>query len=411
MKLVNSTLAALRAVRVNKLRSGLTMLGIVLGVSSVTVMMAVGSGASQRIQTEMRNLGANTIVLNSGARKSSGVSKGQGSRPSVTLADAQAIENEVPAVVAASPQHNFGGMQLIYGNANWSTLVTGTTPEYLTIRNWAVNRGRAFDREDVLQGSKVVVLGRTVAEKLFGNQSPVGQEIRINRIPMTVIGELAGKGQSLAGLDTDDTAVIPISTAFNRVIGRNPANPRAISGVIIKVRDGANMASAFTEIRQVVRERHGLLPAQEDDFHLINLTEVMRAREDSARALGILLAAIASVSLLVGGIGIMNIMLVSVTERIREIGLRLAVGARRSDILGQFLVEAMTLSLIGGTAGVALGLGGALAVERYANLGVVLNGQLSLVAMAFAAGVGIFFGFYPAWKASLLQPVEALRSE
>ena len=411
MKLVNSTLAALRAVRVNKLRSALTMLGIVLGVSSVTVMMAVGGGASQRIQTEMRNLGANTIVLNSGALKSRGVAKGQGSRPSVTLADAQAIENEVPAVVAASPQHNFAGMQLIYGNANWSTLVTGTTPEYLTIRNWAVRRGRAFDREEEVQGSKVVVLGGTVAEKLFGNQSPVGQEIRVNRIPMTVIGELAAKGQSLAGLDTDDTAVIPISTAFNRVIGRNPANPRAISGVIIKVRDGANMASAFTEIRQVVRERHGLLPAQEDDFHLINLTEVMRAKEDSARALGILLAAIASVSLLVGGIGIMNIMLVSVTERIREIGLRLAVGARRSDILGQFLVEATTLSLIGGIAGVALGLGGAVAVERYANLGVVLNGQLSLVAMAFAAGVGIFFGFYPAWKASLLQPVEALRSD
>jgi putative ABC transport system permease protein len=411
VKLVNSTLAALRAVRVNKLRSVLTMLGIVLGVSSVTVMMAVGGGASQRIQTEMRNLGANTIVLNSGALKSSGVSKGQGSRPSVTLADAQAIENEVPAVVAASPQHNFKGMQLIYGNANWSTQVTGTTPEYLTIRNWAVSRGHAFDREDVVQGSKVVVLGRTVAEQLFGNQSPVGQEIRVNRIPMTVIGELAAKGQSLAGLDTDDTAVIPISTAINRVIGRNPANPSAISGVIIKIRDGANMASAFTEIRQVVRERHGLLPSQEDDFHLINLTEVMRAKEDSARALGILLAAIASVSLLVGGIGIMNIMLVSVTERIREIGLRLAVGARRSDILGQFLVEATTLSLIGGIAGIALGVGSAMAVERYANLGVVLNAQLSLVAMAFAAGVGIFFGFYPAWKASLLQPVEALRSD
>jgi putative ABC transport system permease protein len=411
VKLINSTLAALRAVRVNKLRSALTMLGIVLGVSSVTVMMAVGGGASQRIQIEMRNLGANTIVLNSGALKSSGVSKGQGSRPSVTLADAQAIENEVPAVVAVSPQHNFAGMQLIYGNANWSTLVTGTTPEYLTIRNWTVSRGRAFDREDVIQGNKVVVLGHTVAEKLFGNQNPVGQEIRVNRVPVTVIGELSAKGQSLAGVDTDDTAAIPISTALNRVIGRNAANPRAISGVIIKVREGANMASAFTEIRQVVRQRHGLLPAQEDDFHLLNLTEVMRAKEDSARALGILLAAIASVSLLVGGIGIMNIMLVSVTERIREIGLRLAVGARRSDILAQFLVEATTLSLMGGIAGVALGLGGAAAVEHYANLGVVLNGQLSLVATGFAAAVGIFFGFYPAWKASLLQPVEALRSD
>lgn len=237
MNLVNSALTALRAGRVNKLRSVLTMLGVVLGVSSVTVMMAVGGGASQRIQTEMRDLGANTIVLNSGAAKSGGVSKGEGSRPTVTLADAQAIENEVPPVVAASPQHNFAGMQLIYGNANWSTLVTGTTRDYLTIRNSAVSRGRALDREDVAQGSKVVVLGRTAVEKLFGNQSPVGQEIRINRVPMTVVGELAAKGQSLAGVDTDDTAVIPISTAFHRVMGRNPANPRAISGVIIKVRD------------------------------------------------------------------------------------------------------------------------------------------------------------------------------
>jgi putative ABC transport system permease protein len=411
VKLVNSTLAAFRAIRVNKLRSALTMLGIVLGVSSVIVMMAVGGGASQRIQTEMRNLGANTIVLDSGAVKSGGVSKGQGSRPSVTLADAEAIANEVSSVVAASPQHNFAGMQLIYGNANWSTRIVGTTPEYFRIRDWIMRRGRAFDGEDVAQGSKVVVLGHTVAEELFGNESPVGQEIRINHVPMTVIGELAPKGHSLAGVDMDDAAIIPITTALNRVLGRNPANPRAISGVILKMRDGVDLSSAFREVRQVVRERHGLLPAQEDDFHLTNLTEVMRAKEGSARALGILLAAIASVSLLVGGIGIMNIMLVSITERTREIGLRLAVGARRSDILGQFLVEATTLSLIGGIIGVALGLGGAVAVERYANLGVVLNGQLSLIAMAFAAGVGIFFGFYPARKASRLAPVEALRYE
>jgi putative ABC transport system permease protein len=411
VKIINSTLAALRAICVNKLRSALTMLGIVLGVSSVIVMMAVGGGASQRIQIEMRNLGANTIVLNSGTLKKSGVSKEQGSRPSVTLADAEAIENEVSSVLAASPQHNSPAMQLIYGNANWSTRVVGTTLEYFTIRDWKLARGRAFGQDEVMQGSKVVVLGRTVSEKLFGNQSPVDKEIRINHVPMTVIGEMVPKGQSLAGLDMDDTAIIPITTGLNRVIGRNEANPRAISGVIIKVRDGIDMASAFTEIWQVVRERHNLLPEQEDDFQLINLTEVMRVREDSARALAILLAAIASVSLLVGGIGIMNIMLVSITERTREIGLRLAVGARRSDILSQFLVEATTLSLIGGSIGVVLGLAGAVAVERYADLGVVLDGQLSLIAMAFAAAVGIFFGFYPARKASRLAPVEALRYE
>jgi putative ABC transport system permease protein len=228
VKLVNSTLAALRAIRVNKLRSALTMLGIVLGVSSVIVMMAVGGGASRRIQTEMRNLGANTIVLDSGAVKTSGVSKALGSRPSVTLADAAAIANEVSSVVAVSPEHSFVGMQLIYGNANWSTRIVGTTPEYFTIRDWRMSRGRPFDPEDVAQGSKVVVLGHTVAEKLFGNQNPVGQEIRINRVPVMVSGELVAKGRSLAGLDMDDAVFIPISTALNRVLGRNPANPRAI---------------------------------------------------------------------------------------------------------------------------------------------------------------------------------------
>ena len=228
---------------------------------------------------------------------------------------------------------------------------------------------------------------------------------------MIVVGELAAKGQSLAGINMDDVTVIPISTALNRVLGKNPANPRAISGATIKVRDNFSMTTAFEEIRRIVRDRHGLSAEQPDDFDLVNLTEVMRAKQESAKALGVLLAAIAGVSLLVGRIGIMNIMLVSITERTREIGLRLAVGARRSDILSQFLVEATTLSMIGGVAGMFLGIGGALAVEHYANLGVVLDAQLSLIAMAFAAAVGIFFGFYPARKASRLQPVEALRYE
>lgn len=410
MKLINSTLAALRAVCVNKLRSALTMLGIVLGVSSVIVMMAVGEGASERIQRDMRSLGTNLLVLNSGALKSGGISQGAGSKPTVTLGDVEAIAQEALSVVAVAPQHSTT-MQVIYGNANWASKVVGTSPDYFTARDWTVVNGRPFDHEEATQGSKVALIGRTVVEKLFRNENPVGQEIRINQVPMTVIGELSPKGQSLAGLDMDDMTLIPITTALNRVIGKHPANPRAISGVIIKVRENVSMAAAFNEIRQVVRERHGLLPDQEDDFHLVNLSEVMRAKEDSARALGTLLAAIASVSLLVGGIGIMNIMLVSITERTREIGLRLAVGARRSDILSQFLVEAITLSLIGGVAGVVLGITGALAVERYANLGVVLDGQLSLIAMTFAAATGIFFGFYPARKASRLQPVEALRYE
>jgi putative ABC transport system permease protein len=410
MKFGSSILAALRAVQVNKLRSGLTTLGIVLGVSSVIVMMAVGTGARVRIENDMRRLGSNIVVLNSGALKTAGVSKGVGTKPSVTLADAEAIR-DVPMVLAAAPQNNGTPMQMVYGNANWAGQVVGTTPEYFSIREWTIVGGRAFDQDDVEQGGKVAVLGRTVADKLFGNQSPVGQEIRINHVPVTVTGELGRKGQSLSGVDLDDTAVIPITTSINRIIGRNAANPRAISGVVIKLHDGVDMPASTDQIRQVVRDRHRLSREQADDFHLVNLTDVLKAREESARALGILLAAIASVSLLVGGIGIMNIMLVSITERTREIGLRMAIGARRSDILGQFLVEAIILSLLGGSIGLVLGVGGALAVERYANLGVVLSGELSLIAVAFSAAVGIVFGFYPARKASRLQPVEALRYE
>jgi len=410
VKIINSTLSALRAVRVNKLRSALTMLGIVLGVSSVIVMMAVGGGASHRIQQEMQSLGTNLFMLNSGAVRTGGVSNGSGSKPSVTLGDIDAINGEVMSIVAAAPQHS-ATRQLIFGNMNWSSKVAGVTPEYFTVRQWEVVNGRAFGQDDVDQASKVALVGHTVVEKLFGGADPVGQEIRVNHVPMTVIGELATKGQSLSGTDMDDMVLVPITTALNRVLGRHLANPRAIAGALIKVRDNVVMTHAFEEIRQVLRERHGLTPDQPDDFQLINMAEVMKAKEDSAKALGTLLAAIAGVSLLVGGIGIMNIMLVSITERTREIGLRLAVGARRSDILSQFMVEAITLSVIGGIVGIALGIGGALAVEHYADLGVVLDGHLSLIDMGFAAAVGVFFGFYPARKASRLQPVEALRHE
>jgi putative ABC transport system permease protein len=411
VKIVNSTLAALRAVRVNKLRSALTMLGIVLGVSSVIIMMAVGRGASDRINADMRALGTNLLILNSGAQKTAGVTNPAGSKPSVTLADVEAINQEALSIRSAAPQHS-GTRQLIFGNLNWSTKVMGTTAEYLRVREWEVVNGRAFTLEEVTNAEKVVLVGQTVVKKLFPDQNPVGEEIRVNHVPMTIIGELAPKGQSLAGIDMDDTALIPITTALNRVLGRHPANSRAIAGAAIKVKENINMITAFEEIRQVLRSRHGLTaPDDPDDFHLVNLAEVMKAREESAKALGTLLAAIAGVSLLVGGIGIMNIMLVSITERTREIGLRLAVGARRSDILSQFMIEAITLSLIGGVVGLALGLTGALAVEHYANLGVVLDGRLSVIAMGFAAAVGVFFGFYPARKASRLQPVEALRYE
>jgi putative ABC transport system permease protein len=409
MKLINSTLAAFRAVRVNKLRSSLTMLGIVLGVSSVIVMVAVGAGTQQRIQDEIRGLGTNIAVLDSGAATKAGVRQGAGSKPSVTLADAQAIQHEFASVLSAAPQVN-AARQMVNGNANWAGPVVGTTPEYFEIRGWRVINGRFFEREDVEEANKVVLLGRTVVEELFNGQNPVGQEIRINHVPVVVIGELARKGQSMTGVDQDNIVILPITTAMNRIIGRNPANPRALAGVVMKFRDGVSMTGAMEEVRQMLRVRHHLEPTQEDDFQINNLSEVLKVREDSSRALGVLLAAIASVSLLVGGIGIMNIMLVSISERTSEIGLRLAVGARRSDILGQFLVEATTLCLIGGVAGLALGVVGALMIEQYADMRVAIEADLSLIAMGFSAAVGIFFGLYPAWKASLLQPVEALRS-
>lgn len=410
MNLLNSTRSALRAIRVNTLRSFLTVLGIVLGVSSVIVMMAVGAGARLRIQNDIRVLGANVIALTPAALKAGGVSRGAGSKPSLTIADFEAIR-ALPDIVASAPQQNAAAAQLINGASNWSATVIGTTPDYLVVREWRLDRGEPFDDDDVQKGAKVILLGKTVAQKLFGNDDPIGQEIRINRVPVQVVGVLAGKGQSANGSDLDDTVVIPLTTSMNRVVGRNPVNPRSVSGGVIKVRDEANLSEVEAQLRALLRDRHGLAANQPDDFQLLNLTELLKTQDQSTRTLGFMLAAIAGISLLVGGIGVMNIMLVSITERTREIGLRLAIGARRSHIRTQFLVEAATLSLIGGLAGVAIGLAGALFVEVQFAYPVVLSARVSVTAMAFAAGVGLFFGFYPAHKASRLQPIEALRQD
>ncbi len=401
---------ALRALAVNKLRSALTMLGIIIGVSAVIVMVAVGAGAQARVEEQIRALGSNLLLILSGARTASGVRLGVGSNFSLNEGDAFAITREIPGATAAPAVR--GGAQLIWGNTNWSTAIYGTTPEYLSVRNWVLAEGRAFEPAEMAGAAKVCILGQTVVKQLFGATDPIGQTIRIGRVPFTVIGTLETKGQSMMGTDQDDLVLMPLDTARNRVLGASTlAKQRAVGVIWVKVDDGLDTNAVAEEVRALLRQRHRLQPGADDDFSLRNLAEIMAAREASSRILTILLAAVASVSLVVGGIGIMNIMLVSVTERTREIGLRMAVGARTRDILGQFLVEAVTLSLIGGLIGTLLGIGGAFAVATIAGWRVLLSADAVLLAVAFAFLTGVFFGFYPARKAARLHPVEALRFE
>jgi putative ABC transport system permease protein len=401
---------ALRALRVNKLRSTLTMLGIIIGVAAVIIMIAIGAGARGRIEDQIRALGSNLIMLTPGSVTSTGVRMGAGTRNTLTEDDSYAIQREIPDVVASSPQLRGTG-QVVAGNNNWATVFYGVTPEYFDARNWVLATGKTFEPSDMSGAAKVAIIGETVARNLFGDSDPIGQSIRIRKVPFTVIGTLAPKGQSLMGQDQDDVILMPISTARNRVLGGSVARQRTAGTIFVKVREGADMKAVEEEIRSLLRQRHRVQPGADDTFTLRNLSELLAAREESSRIMALLLAAVASVSLLVGGIGIMNIMLVSVTERTREIGLRMAVGARARDILAQFLVEAVTLALIGGLVGIVLGLGGSWLIAHFADWPVNLRPDAIVLAVGFAAAVGVFFGFYPARKASRLLPIEALRYE
>jgi putative ABC transport system permease protein len=401
---------AVRSLRVNMMRSMLTMLGIIIGVGAVIAMVSVGAGAQARVAEQIQSLGSNLIIVMSGSSMSGGSRLGQGSQQTITMDDAFAIGREVPAVQAAAPSMR-GTVQVVYGNLNWSTGVQGVTPDYLEARDWPLVDGRPITPEDLDGATKVVLLGQTTAINLFGDSDPLGQIIRVKNVPFTVVGLLARKGQNSWGQDQDDIILIPLSTAKKKVLGASRSNPRAVGSISIKIRPDEDMVEAESQIRSLLRQRHRLQPMQEDDFFLRNLSEVLQTQEESSKVMTYLLAAIASVSLLVGGIGIMNIMLVSVTERTREIGLRMAVGARGRDILAQFLVEAVTLSLIGGIIGIALGLGGSRAISYFAEWRTVVAPQSIAVAFFFAAAIGIFFGFYPARKASRLDPIEALRYE
>ena len=410
MNVLASIRIALRALRINKLRSALTMLGIIIGVAAVITMIAVGAGAQNRIEEQIKGLGTNLIILLPGSTTSGGARMGAGSRNTLTEEDAYAIQRDIPAIQAAAPALRGAG-QVVAANNNWSTIFYGVTNEYFEARNWVVASGKMFDPADLSGSAKVALLGETVARNLFGDADPIGQVIRIRKVPMVVIGTLERKGQSMMGQDQDDVILMPISTARNRVLGRGAGKLRTVGSVSIKVRDGENMSEAEAQIRELLRQRHRLQAGQDDDFTLRNLSEILATREESSRIMGLLLAAVASVSLLVGGIGIMNIMLVSVTERTREIGLRMAVGARGRDILTQFLVEAITLALIGGFLGIVLGFAASIAVSRFAGWPVELGVEPVVLAVGFAAGIGVFFGFYPARKASRLLPIEALRYE
>ncbi len=410
MNVWESVRIALRALRVNKLRSALTMLGIIIGVGAVIAMVGVGAGAQESVTERIESLGSNLIVATSGSVTSSGVRLGQGTQYTLTEDDAAAVAREIQVVQVAAPSIKGKG-QVIFGNLNWSTDIYGVTEDYLEAHDWPLVAGRYLGPEDVDGATKVAVLGQTTALNLFGAADPLGQIVRIQKVPFTVIGLLDEKGESSYGYDQDDLVLIPLSTAKTKVLGTSLANPRSVRKIEIKIRPGEDLTEAEAEIRTLLRQRHRLQPGNDDNFKLGNLTDVLEAKEQAAQIMTYLLAAIASVSLLVGGIGIMNIMLVSVTERTREIGLRMAVGAADQDILLQFLVEAVTLAVIGGVVGIAAGLAGSRAISYFAEWRTLVMPDTIVLAFGFAAAIGIFFGFYPARKAARLDPIEALRYE
>ncbi len=365
-KLIASMRIALRALKVNRTRSALTMLGIIIGVAAVIAMVGVGAGATTRIQEQIQSIGSNLIIVLPGSISSNGVRLGSGAVVTLTEDDAKAIAAECPSVAAVAPTVR-GGVQVVYGNSNWATSAQGVTPDYMTIRDSTMMSGQFFTAQDVDAAAKSAVLGETVAKNLFGDSDPTGQVVIIKNVPFTVVGVLTPKGQSPSGQDQDDVILLPISTAKQKVLGNNKANAKAVGSLMVQAIGPQAMDQALQEMTALLRERHRILPGLEDDFTVRNLTEVFAAQETSAQVMSILLGAIASVSLIVGGIGIMNIMLVSVTERTREIGLRLAVGAKTRDILSQFLVEAVTLSLLGGIIGIVVGLTASLLISHFAQ--------------------------------------------
>ncbi len=406
---------AMRALRRNKMRAGLTVLGVVIGIAAVTTMVSIGQSASDLVQGQFQALGTNVIVVFPGSHRNAGVHRGRGTVTTLTAQDSDAMARECKTILASSPLVGAGG-QIIYGNSNWSPReMVGVGTDYLTVRNWQLRYGGFFTERDIAAAAKVCVIGRTIVEKLFQTTNPLGETIRIKNIPFQVIGILETKGANIVGEDQDNIVLAPYSTVRKRLQGSSFAN---VDVILASARSVGQMEEATNEVKQLLYERHKIAPGQAADFEVQNTTEIANILGIITGTMTLLLASIAGISLVVGGVGIMNIMLVSVTERTREIGIRLAVGARGRDILSQFLIESVLLSSIGGLIGVTLGAGASAAVTTVINSltsgtqwPVVISMKAAIIAMLFAGGVGVFFGFYPAWRASRLDPINALRYE
>ena len=405
MKMLNIVRSAFRALRRNKMRSFLTMLGIIIGVGAVIAMLAIGQGAEYSVKQQISSLGTNVLIVFPGSQQTGGLRMGAGTVTTLTEEDAWAIQKECPAVAFVSPGARSGG-QVIAGNLNWGTSIEGTGADYLEIRSWAVEYGEFYSEQDIKAAAKVCILGKTVADALFPESTPVGQNVRIRNVPFKVLGVLSKKGQNAMGMDQDDIILAPYTTVLRRL-----SHSPYLRQVLVSATSPSSIGAAQTQITELLRMRHKIAPYDADDFTIRNQSDLAATATATTGILTILLASIASVSLLVGGIGIMNIMLVSVTERTREIGIRMSVGARGRDILTQFLIEALVLSLLGGIIGILLGVGGSVAISAFAKWPTIITVFSILLSFGFSIAIGIFFGFYPARKAALLNPIDALRYE
>jgi len=398
---------ALNSLKVNKMRSALTSLGIIIGVAAVIIMLAIGSGANKQVQANMESMGSNLLTIRSATAKSGGVSMGMGTKPTLSVKDADAIKKTARGIEAVAPLMN-SSRQVMHGNQNWSTTVYGVTTSYLYVKNYEIDLGRPFLQDDDRNAAKVALIGKTIEKELFGDVNPIEKTIRIGNVPFKVIGTLKGKGQ-MGPMDQDDLIFIPLTTAQRKVFGTD--FPGAVSQIIVKASSLENTNLAQEDINEILRRRHNLGKTQENDFEIRNSAEFQEKMKSTVQTFAILLASIASVSLIVGGIGIMNIMLVSVTERTKEIGIRMAIGARAIDIRLQFLIEALVLSLLGGLVGVFSGIVIALMVGVIFKTTISISLAPILLSFGFSGLVGIGFGYYPAYKASLLNPIDALRYE